>query len=533
MRRIIAGALMGAAMLTMQAEAVLARTPQNALVMAYSIDDIISLDPAEMFEFTAMEYNANAYDRLVGFDLEDVSKIKGELAESWTVSDDGKTLTFKIRDGVSFASGNPVTAHDAAFSFRRVIKLDKSPAFILGQFGFRPDNVDDRIKATDDRTLVMELDQAYSPSFVLYCLTAGVAAIVDKKEVMAHEENGDFGNKWMRTHHAGSGPFILKAWKPNQSLSMVANEDYWQGAPAMKRVLIRHVKESASQQLLLEKGDIDIARNLEADQLAAVSDNPDIKLQRAPKGAVWYLGLSQKNEYLQKPEVRQALKYLVDYKGIEGTILNGRGTIHQAFLPKGFMGALEEKPFSLDVAKAKSLLAKAGLGDGFTVTMDTRNTTLVTQMAQSIQSTFAKAGVELEIIPGDGKQTLTKYRARKHDIYIGRWGPDYQDPHTNADTFASNPDNSDDARAKPLAWRNSWEIPDMTKKTQANVLEKDSGKRAKTYLEIQQEHQKVSPFVIMFQDIEVASMRKNVNNFVLGPSFDTNFYRFVTKDAVD
>src|SRR3546814_5822616 len=89
-------------------------------------------------------------------------------------------------------------------------------------------------------------------------------------------------------------------------------------------------------------------------------------------------------------------------------------------------------------------------------------------MAQSIQATFAQAGIELEIIPGDGSQTLTKYRARNHDIYIGRWGPDYQDPHTNADTFARNPDNSDDAKSKPLAWRNAWDIPEMTKEADAD-----------------------------------------------------------------
>ena len=93
-----------------------------------------------------------------------------------------------------------------------------------------------------------------------------------------------------------------------------------------------------------------------------------------------------------------------------------------------------------------------------------------------------------------------------------------------------NEDNSDNAKAKPLAWRNSWEIPEMTKKTLANTLERDAAKRARVYEDIQREHQKVSPFVIMFQDIEVASLRKNVNNFILGPSFDNNYYRFVTKD---
>ena len=100
-----------------------------------------------------------------------------------------------------------------------------------------------------------------------------------------------------------------------------------------------------------------------------------------------------------------------------------------------------------------------------------------------MQQTFAQAGITLEIIPGDDQQTLTKYRAREHDIYIGRWGPDYQDPHTNADTFARNPDNGDDAASKPLAWRNAWDIPEMTKAADAAVLESDPDKRAEMYVD--------------------------------------------------
>jgi peptide/nickel transport system substrate-binding protein len=157
--------------------------------------------------------------------------------------------------------------------------------------------------------------------------------------------------------------------------------------------------------------------------------------------------------------------------------------------------------------------------------MDTRNATPLPEMAQVLQSDWAKAGIELEILPGDNKQTLTKYRARTHDIYIGRWGPDYQDPHTNADTFASNPNNADDSGLTgKLAWRNSWEIPEMTAKTAAAVLEQDPAKRAEMYEEIQREHQKTSPFVIMFQDIEVIAERDNVAGTIWGPSFDDNKY---------
>ena len=218
------------------------------------------------------------------------------------------------------------------------------------------------------------------------------------------------------------------------------------------------------------------------------------------------------------------MKYLVDYDAIVDTILKGSAQSHQAFLPEGFLGAIADTPYKLDVAKAKELLAKAGLPDGFKVTMDTRNNSPTKDIAQAIQATMAQAGIEIEIIPADNKQTLTKYRARQHDIYIGQWGPDYQDPHTNAETFASNPDNADDAKSKPLAWRNAWDIPEMTKETQAAVLERDAAKRAAIYEAIQREHQQVSPFVIIAQEIENVAARGNVKGMIWGPSFDDNKY---------
>ena len=166
-----------------------AATPADTLVMAWQFDDIITLDPAEIFEFSGAEYAGNTYDRLIGYEVDDVSKIYGVAAESWTVSPDGKTYTFKIRNGITFASGNPLTAEDVAFSLQRTVILDKSPAFILGQFGFTADNVRDQIRAVDANTVTIETDQAYAPTFVLYCLTATVGSVVDKKEVMAHEKD--------------------------------------------------------------------------------------------------------------------------------------------------------------------------------------------------------------------------------------------------------------------------------------------------------------------------------------------------------
>jgi peptide/nickel transport system substrate-binding protein len=506
-----------------------AETPPDTLIQAWSIDDIISLDPAEIFEFTASEIAGNTYETLIGYNPKDVSDIYGRAAESWTVSDDGKTIHFKMKEGRKFASGNPITAADAVFSLVRAVKLDKSPAFIIGQLGFTPDNVEQNIKQTGEYTFDFTMDKPYATTLALYCLTATVASVVDEKLVMEHAKDGDYGYEWLKTHYAGSGPFTIKDWRPNEAVILERDENYSGDAPAMKRVIYRHIPETSTQRLLLEKGDIDIARNLTADDIAALKGDDNIQLESGIKGTLYYLGLNQKNEYLSKPKVREAMKYLLDYDTIANTIMSGKVKVHQAFLPEGFLGAYNENPYSLNIDKAKELLKEAGLADGFKVTMDTRNTPEITAMAQAMQQSMAKAGIDLELIPGDGKQTLTKYRARNHDIYIGRWGPDFQDPHTNASTFAFNPDNSDDATSKPLAWRNAWDIPELTKETDAAMLERDAKKRADMYVDEQKKVLDTGPFVIYAQEIEVLGARKDVKGIVIGPSFNDNNFAHVTK----
>ena len=540
MRPLLAGAAFSLLLVSGGMAPAFAETPADTLVEAWAIDDTITLDPAESFELSPAEFIGNAYDMLVRLDINDTTKVKGGIADSWTVSDDGLTYTFKLKPGIKFASGNPITAEDVAWSFERVVKLDKSPAFILTQFGLTGDNVAEKAKAVDDGTFVFTVDKAYAPSFVLNCLTATVGAVLDKKLVMEHAEattpndeykyDTDFGYAWMKTHYAGSGPFSIRDWRANEIVVMERNENYYGEKPALARVIYRHVKESATQRLMLEAGDVDVARNLEPGDLEAVSKNPDLTTASAAKGTVYYISLNQKNEKLAKPEVREAFKYLVDYDAIGSTLLKGVGEVRQTYQAKGVLGALEENPYKFDVAKAKELLEKAGLKDGFSVTFDVRNTQPVTGIAVSFQQTAAQAGVKIEIIPGDGKQTLTKYRARNHDLYIGQWGMDYWDPNSNAEAFTSNPDNGDDASLKTLAWRNAWDIPELTEQVKAALLERDSDKRAELYKKLQQEALETSPFVMLYQQIEVAGVRGNVKGYKLGPSFDSNPLAPISKD---
>jgi peptide/nickel transport system substrate-binding protein len=526
--------LMGATALALCALSVapaMAETPANMLVIANRIDDITSLDPAESFEFAGADVLRNTYSKLVNFDPMDLDAgYIPDIAESWEVSEDGRTITFTIRDGLVFHSGNPVRPEDVAFSLRRAVILNKTPSFILTQFGFTPENVDETI-AVDGNTVSITTDKRYATSFVLNCLTATIGSIVDEQTVMANAVDGDMGNAWLKTNSAGSGAYRLVGWKPNESVVLQSNPDFHLGAPEMERVIVRHVQESATQRLLLERGDIDVARNLNPEDIAGVEDAEGVKIEEELKGRLMYFSLNQKHPELSKPKVRQALKYLVDYEGMRDSFLRGQYTIHQNFLPRTYLGAISDAPYSLDVAKAKALLEEAGVPDDLQLEIGVREAQERMEIAQSLQNAFAQVGIDLNITVGTAAQILGRYRARELDVYLGAWGPDYPDPHTNAGTFAYNPDNSDEANATGLlAWRNSWDTGGLTEKVDAAVVENDTAARVQMYQEIQREFLETSPFAIMFQQIEQSAMRENVENFSTGQAITAASYWPVTKE---
>ncbi|MFV0300607.1 MAG: ABC transporter substrate-binding protein [Paracoccus sp. (in: a-proteobacteria)] len=512
------------------APAAWAETPADVLVVAHTIDDIISLDPAQNFEFSGQDVGINIYDRLVDFDPLDLDKgFQPSLAESWEVSEDGLSITFTMREGVKFHSGNPVRAEDAAWSLQRAVKLDKTPAFILTQFGFTADNVEQNIVAEGNK-LTLTLDKPYAPSFVLNCLTASIASVVDKELAMSHVEGEDLGNAWLSNNDAGSGAYVLAGWTPNEAVQLTAFADYFQGAPKMARVIVKNVQESSAQRLQLEAGDIDVARNLTPTDAEAVAGGEGMSIKDEPRGRILYLGLNQKDPVLSDPKVVEAIKHLVDYDGITGSFLKGMFKTHQAFLPEGYLGALNDNPWTYDVEKAKALIDEAGMS-GKTISTTVRDLREYVDVAQALQGSFAEAGLTLELTQLTGAQSLDAYRARQVPIYIGEWGPDYSDPNTNAATFAYNPDNSDEAKATGLlAWRNAYAVPDaMNEATVAATLEQDGDTRAQMYIDIQKQYQAEAPIVPLFQRIEQIGLRDGVANWNSGGAVTSVIYRAVTK----
>ena len=179
--------------------------------------------------------------------------------------------------------------------------------------------------------------------------------------------------------------------------------------------------------------------------------------------------------------------------------------------------------------KAKALLAEAGYPNGFELEFTTPNSPPLTDMAQSVQQTMGQAGIKLKLVQVELKQVLNIFRARKQQLVLNYWAPDYFDPHSNADTFAHNDDDSDTPKIKPLAWRTHWYVPELTKQTLAAAKEIDTEKRKAEYAALQKTVTDTGPFVIMFQNANQVASRADVKGFKTGLFEDFNFYRTITK----
>ncbi|MCY7307433.1 MAG: ABC transporter substrate-binding protein [Rhodoferax sp.] len=504
-----------------------AATPKDTLVVAKNIEDIVALDPAQAFEFSSGEMVSNMYEPLVQYDPRDPTKVVPGVAASWKTAADGKSLEFTLRPNAVFASGNAVRAEDVMFSFRRVIKLNKAPAFILAQLGWTNDNIAQMVTKLPNGNVSVAWTGVFGPGYVLNVLAARPGNIVDEKIVMANEQAGDLGNAWLNRNSAGSGPFTLKQFRPKEALLLEANKRAAE-PPKLNGVLFRNVTEPATQRLLIEQGDVDIARDLGPDQIAALRTRTDLRVEDFPQAVVHFISLNQKSEKLRNPAVWEAMRYLVDYDSIAKQLLRGQMRVHQAFLPVGFAGALTTTPYKLDPDRAKAILTQAGITN-LEIDLDLINTPRFMDMAQSMQATMAKAGIKLNLLPGTGAQVITRYRARQHQAMLLFWGPAFFDPHSNAKAFAYNVDNSDAAFQSTTTWRNSWLVPELSAKAMDALKESNPARRAALYQGLQQEVQAKSPIIVTFQEQNQAAFRSNVKGYIQGSVADLIKYEGVTK----
>jgi peptide/nickel transport system substrate-binding protein len=487
-------------------------SPQETLIFSADTSDQISLDPAVAYEFGGIQAEGQFYETLVSFDPGDPN-IKPLLAKSWDIKDAGDmwTLTFKLDERAKFASGKPVTAGDVVYSWSRAIDLNKSPAFLFIDVAkLKKEN----LKAVDPQTLEVKLPKDSSPQVFLSVISFTVAAVVEQA-VVSQNAGGDRGSTWLNDNSAGSGPYVLERWERNSQVTMNANPNYWGNAPAIKRVIMKNETEVSNRLSAIQTGDADIVQDLGPEQVQALEGSADVDVVKADSTLLVYIGMNAKSPPLDKADVREAIRYAINYDDIN-TLLGGNGKIVQEIIPAGLFGHTGENPFKQDIARAKDLLSKAGVQEGaeveFLVPAGSAPGGLDwSTIAAKVQNDVGQIGLKLTIKQIQQSELLNIYRAQKGQLVLINWGPDFPDPDGNVTPFT----NYD---AKSIAWRNAWEAPDIAKLGQQAALEADATKRADLYKQLTERVLHEGPYVVMYQPTRAFGVRKNIKGFAYSPA---------------
>ena len=528
----LAGACLLALALMMGSGAAYAKTPPDQLIIGMNMNNLLTLDPAAMTGNEVVGIVVNLYDSLVELDPNTLTNVKPALAKSWDISPDGKTLTFHLRDNVTFHSGNPLTAEDVVWSMRRLLHLNLAQASVWKSYGFSKKNIDQQIKALDEHTVQLTLPKANDPQLVIYSLGAlGNLGVLDRKTVLSHEVNSDWGNRWLTTNEAGSGPFMLDTWQAKDVLRMQRNPTYWREAPKMNRVVLRHFQESQTLRLMVEKGDLDIASNMAVADINALRKDPQLTVEAVQKGTVYYVAMSMKEAHFANPKVREAVRYLIDYQGINKALMPGYCVLHQRPIKAGMPSTLPDPGYKLDIPRAKKLLAEAGYPDGFDTTLRVLADQPFLNIAIAVQSTLMQAGINAKIITGTGNQIYGAMRERKFDMLVGRGGSGVEPhPHSSLRALVYNPDNSDEARLTNFqGWRTGFYDKPLNEMIDKALLERDPQKQIADYQQIQVRYDQLIPALIpLSQMVDSVVVRNEVKNFQSHPSA-TTFLREVYK----
>jgi len=391
-------------MATMVALAPLAATAQETpkqggdIIVTYK-DDITTLDPAIGYDWVNWSMIKSLYSRLMDYEP-GTPNLVPSLAESFTVSPDGLTYTFKLRKGVKFSSGREVVASDVKYSIERAVN-PKTQGPGAGFFGAIKGFDDETggmtetlsgIETPDDGTVIFHLSRP--DATFLHVLAINFASVVPKEAVDA--AGGDFGKK-----PVGSGTFILKDWTIGQQLVFERNKDYFvKDMPHIDSFKVEVGQEPLVALLRLQKGEVDIAGDgippAKFLEIKNSADGPQMIVD-GEQLHTGYITLNTKVKPFDNVKVRQAVNMAINKERVT-RILNGRATPANQPLPplmpgydKSFTG------YAYDVAKAKALLAEAGFPDGFETVLYSTNTDPQPRIAQAIQQDLAAIGVKAEI----------------------------------------------------------------------------------------------------------------------------------------
>ncbi|UVI30743.1 ABC transporter substrate-binding protein [Paenibacillus spongiae] len=483
----------------------------KTVTIAFSQGAGQTMDPHDAADLTSGSYVFALYDQLVTSGTEEkdgktvgrTDLIEPSLAEKWTISDDLKTYTFTLRDGVKFNSGEPVNADAVVYSFERLQSKGEGGSL------YKLANIQSVTKI-DEKTVEFKLG-APNHLFLKYLATF-TFSIVDPSVA---EKNPD---DYLTQNSAGSGAFTLEKWDPATEAVFIANKDYWKGAPKADKIIVKFVKEASNRELLLQNGDVDVAMDIPPKDVASLAKKENLVISSEPTNRIVYLGMNAQFKPFDQLKVRQAIHYLIPQDKLIQDVVYGQGApMTSSISSKSPAHSAEGYVYEYNVEKAKALLKEAGLENGFTFDLTVNSSTQdYEDIAVLLKSELEKVGVTLNINKVAPAQYRELVNNKKAAAFLGKYTSLVNDPSYHYGFLL------DSKGASNYAAYNSPAVDDLLAKANA---EPDESKRLELYKAVQNQVSADSPWAYLYETNLIAGFNKNVQGYIFYPD---EILRFVS-----
>jgi peptide/nickel transport system substrate-binding protein len=425
-------------------------------------EDSTTFDPIKSAQNADNWVFSNVFDVLIRVDNTGTKLLPG-LAESWTISADGKVYTLKLRDA-KFSDGTPVTAADAVFSLTRIRDHEGS----LWRDSY---TIMDTVVAKDPRTLVITL-KTPSAAFLSQLALPNASVISQKAVAKQGEEN-------FAEHPVGSGAFSVKEWLRGEKVRLVKNPYYWEAAKvSLDGVDWLTLPDDNTRMLKVQAGELDAALFVPFSRIASLKKDPKLVVLLDRSTREDHLLINHTRGPLGKVEVRQALDFAIDKKAIIDTVTFGYGKAANSYIPEGALYYHADnlrRPY--DPQKAKQLLAAAGVKNLTLNYIVNAGDEVDEQIAVLLQQQLSKVGITAKLQKVDPSQSWDMLVAGDYDISVMYWTNDILDPDQKT-TFVLGHDSNNNYMTR-------YQNEQVKAKVAAARIETDGAKRKQMYIDLQ------------------------------------------------
>lgn len=442
----------------------------------------------------------------------------GDLAQEIKFSDDGKTITFVLRDNVKFHNGKILSAADVKYTFDELFKAAesyKANAFFETVNNVKTPHITS-IEATDPNTVVFTLNR---PALRNQLLSNLVTIPIISEGTVAQ-----LGNQPI-----GSGAFKLTNFDSSQNIiELEANSDYWDGAPKIKKLRVKSVTDASSLQAELQSGSVDIAplpTNLAPDTLKTLGQNARLKLEQFPGSNIQYLQFNTEEAPLDNVKLRQAIAYGIDREKIIGELLSGQAAIASSILPVESWAYNPGTKYTFDPAKARQLLQESGYKGEPIKFKIAAGQKAVSDFTQVIQESLKAVGINIGIEPIDSNVMRQQVALGQFQMNTGIWVGGNQDPIFLRDLFST---------AKiPTAKggccnRSRYSNPEVDRIVEEAFNTADREQAKQLYFRVQEIVASDVPMLPLWYPANMAVANKRIGNIKIGASGDWSFLKDVT-----